>query len=80
MTKTRISMNTGHGKLVHREYMRRNVGRPSRTISSIGIQVFEKLRTKFVDAISSGEVDDFMTLLKAFIASIPYDLLSEDTI
>jgi hypothetical protein len=29
---------------------------------------------KFVDAISSGEVDDFMTLLKAFFASIPYDL------
>jgi hypothetical protein len=29
---------------------------------------------KFVRAIQSGEVDDFMTLLTAFIASIPYDL------
>ena len=28
----------------------------------------------FIDAIRSGDVDDFMTLLQAFIASIPYDL------
>ena len=29
---------------------------------------------EFVKAIRCGVVDDFMTLLKAFIASIPYDL------
>ena len=28
----------------------------------------------FLDAIRSGEVDEFMTLLTAFLASIPYDL------